>query len=187
MVYNCKKGETPLEDLSGLKIKIPNITRAQLDEEEAKNIQRALKKHIKRKSYRFEWTFFDRLHADMFSDVWKWAGVHRTEVTNIGSRPELILQELIIMQKDLEMRPNDMETGIWLHHRAVQIHPYRNGNGRWARMLSDLWLRQNTGIKIRWPVGLNNESPIRHAYLDALRAADRLDYGPLNALYKNLI
>ncbi len=44
MMFEHREGETPLDDLSGLKIRIPNITRIQLDTAELENNQRALTK-----------------------------------------------------------------------------------------------------------------------------------------------
>ena len=34
-----------------------------------------------------------------------------------------------------------LEQATRLHHRAVWIHPFMNGNGRWARLLANIWLR----------------------------------------------
>jgi Fic family protein len=31
-----------------------------------------------------------------------------------------------------------LEQSVRLHHRAVWIHPFLNGNGRWARMLANI-------------------------------------------------
>jgi hypothetical protein len=32
--------------------------------------------------------------------------------------------------------PDTLEQAVHLHHRAVQIHPFPNGNGRWSRLLA---------------------------------------------------
>lgn len=187
-MYSAKAGETPLDDLSGLKIKIPQITRGQLDAAEAESIRDAIKKHMNAKRIRhFDTGFFNRLHKDMFGKVWKWAGEYRTSATNIGSPPVHILQDLIILQKNLEAMPHDLETAVWLHHRAVQIHPFQGGNGRWSRFLADLWLQKHAGQTVRWPVGMDKESPIRQEYLNGLREADRLNYEPLFELHKKFI
>ncbi|PZP56802.1 MAG: mobile mystery protein B [Micavibrio aeruginosavorus] len=185
VMYSARPGETPLDDLSGLKLKIPNVTRRQLDEAEAANIRKAISRYSgSHKVIRFDTGFFNKLHKQMFGDVWKWAGEYRTTATNIGSPPVHILQDLIILQKNLEVRPHDLETGVWLHHRAVQIHPYQGGNGRWSRFLSDLWLQRHIKQTINWPVGMEQESPVREIYLTALREADRLNYKPLVELHE---
>lgn len=188
MIYQSKEGETPLDDLSGLKVKIPNITRSQLDVVEAENIQDALLKYINpRRVRRFDTKFFQTLHKSMFGNVWDWAGDFRDSQTNIGSPPISIYQDLIILERDLEVWPHEMESAVRLHHRAVQIHPFKGGNGRWSRLLSDLWLQKYTGLTTRWPEGLEEESPIRKDYLTALREADRLNYDPLLELHKKYL
>ncbi len=127
MIYNSKEGETPLDDLSGLKIKIPSIKRSQLDFLEAENIQKAISKYFlskRHKTINFDPSFFYKLHKEMFFDVWSWAGSHRTTNTNIGSQKESIGQDLLILSKDLEYWDKSLESAVRLHHRAVQIQPF---------------------------------------------------------------
>lgn len=38
-----------------------------------------------------------------------------------------------------------------LHYRAVKIHPFPNGNGRWSRMLANVWLRKHGAKPTVWP------------------------------------
>ena len=72
-----------------------------------------------------------------------------------------------------------------LHHRSVSIHPFPNGNGRWSRMLANIWLRLNRQPYTLWPEGTVGEaSVLRAAYLAALRAADAGDYDPLHELHR---
>ena len=122
----------------------------------------------------------------MFGEIWDWAGMLRTSETNIGSPPARIREDLQILQKDLEHFPKDIEGCAWLHHRAVLVHPFAGGNGRWSRLLSDLWLKYESKIIVDWPVGLEIESDIRTEYLHALRAADGLDYTPLLKIYERI-
>jgi fido (protein-threonine AMPylation protein) len=63
----------------------------------------------------------------------------------------------------------------------VAIHPFANGNGRHARTVTDLLLVQRLGrSRFSWGRGnLTDSSEVRKRYIDALRAADRGDYGPL--------
>jgi Fic family protein len=76
------------------------------------------------------------------------------------------------------------EQAARLHHRAVAIHPFANGNGRWSRMLANIWLRRNGARWTEWPEAtIGASSVIRGRYLDALRAADAGDLGPLTAMH----
>ena len=60
------------------------------------------------------------------------------------------------------------------------IHPFPNGNGRHARLMTDVLLKQNGAAAFSWG-GANLEAAgdARERYLAALRAADRGDYGLL--------
>ncbi|MEK8017864.1 MAG: Fic family protein [Candidatus Parabeggiatoa sp.] len=67
------------------------------------------------------------------------------------------------------------------HHRLVWIHPFPNGNGRHTRLMADLILVSLGGEKFSWGGGqdLAAEDMVRKPYIEALRAVDGHDYGPL--------
>ena len=129
--------------------------------------------------------FLRRLHKQLFGATWKWAGRWRTTEKNIGISPEripeAIRQLLLDVAAQLEAHSYPVkEIAARLHHRLVQIHPVPNGNGRMARTFTDLLLHQNGEERFRWGDGdLMTAGTARDRYLSALRAADRLDYGPL--------
>ena len=70
-------GETPLDDLSGLRVQ-GITTKAALNAVEAENIRKATVKYLAAKPTRriapFDVAWMLRLHEEMFGDVWKWAG-----------------------------------------------------------------------------------------------------------------
>ncbi len=73
------------------------------------------------------------------------------------------------------------EICVRLHHGLVAIHPWRNGNGRHARLLADrlaLALEQPT---FTWGGGpdLTARTDTRAIYLSALKSADAGDFQPL--------
>jgi len=81
-------------------------------------------------------------------------------------------------------------TAAEFHHRAVWVHPYEDGNGRWARLLANVWLMQHDQPATLWPATLwpatdlrNTESPIRDEYIAAIKQADMRNYGPLIDLH----
>ncbi|MEM8974843.1 MAG: mobile mystery protein B [Pseudomonadota bacterium] len=186
-------GETPIDDLSGLKDK-SIATRAQLGEAEARNILSATLKYLAapptEQMALFDLSWVKKLHAEMFRDVWDWGGKIRRTQTNIGVPPHTIEADLTNLLADLAAWKDSgmplIEQAVRLHHRAVYIHPFPNGNGRWSRMLADIWLLQHGGKPVGWPVDINGESPIRETYLQALRQADNHDLDPLLALYHQL-
>ena len=72
-----------------------------------------------------------------------------------------------------------------LHHRAVQIHPFQNGNGRWSRMLANIYLRQKGLMPVKCQEDLlASENPKRNEYIQALKKADNRDYTDLIEMHK---
>lgn len=184
-------GETPI-DISGLKV--PGVTnRGQLSIVEAENIRRAIVKYLggslTRRTARFDLSWMLKLHREMFGDVWTWAGATRTTNLNLGvpwhqvqDRLQNLCEDLTYWQKHW---PDFFEQAAHLHHRAVQIHPFLNGNGRWSRLLANLWLKLNKQPLTEWPEETIGEtSIIRDEYLAAIRAADSGDYDPLIGLHR---
>src|SRR5687767_3702032 len=132
--------ETPI-DPSGLKVK--GITnRHQLNLFEAENIRKAVAKYLARKptrrTARFDLSWARRLHREMFGDVWEWAGSFRTEDKNLGLPWHQVETSLQALLDDLacwgQYGMDLVEQAARLHHRAVHIHPFENGNGRWSRL-----------------------------------------------------
>lgn len=75
-----------------------------------------------------------------------------------------------------------MEAALRFHHRLTVIHPFPNGNGRHARIMADALLQKVYGMPpIDWAGGQNlqNNSDRRTNYINALRAADRGEFGLL--------
>lgn len=69
-----------------------------------------------------------------------------------------------------------LEVAAWIHHKIVWIHPFRDGNGRVARLMANLVLERYGLI----PVSSRVERDNRNAYLEALKQADEMeDYQPL--------
>jgi Fic-DOC domain mobile mystery protein B len=184
-------GETPI-DVSGLRRKGIR-TRAELNRAEAENIRKAAVKYLAAKPSRrsapftLDWT--KRLHKQMFGDVWKWAGVFRRENLNLGCEWHQVPMQLQTLLDDLEFweRQGDsyLDPSVRLHHRSVRIHPFSNGNGRWARMLANIWLKRRGQPITAWPEqAIGSKSVIRDDYLAAIRAADEGDESGLKDLHR---
>jgi Fic-DOC domain mobile mystery protein B len=183
-------GETPIDDLSGLKIKGIRL-RKELNRLEAENILKVMEKYfatrITRKQAPFDLAWVLQLHEEMFGDVWHWAGRPRKSDTNIGVPFQQVEGLLFDLLKDVEQWPGlpwYLQAAM-LHHRAVKIHPFLNGNGRWSRMLANIWLRVNVQPHTFWPeASVGETSVLRDEYLKALHAADEGDYQPLEGLHQ---
>ncbi len=87
--------------------------------------------------------------------------------------------------KALEMVDSIVETAAWLHHKITHIHPFREGNGRTARLAANLILERYglVGISVRV------EKENKNRYRQALAQADKQgDLEPLETLiYEGLI
>ena len=182
------EGETPI-DLSDLKVRVK--TRAELNALEFVNISKAIAKYLSAKPSRrmapFNIEWCGKLHRQMFGDVLRRAGEFRTSDTNIGvphGQVEPMLHNLMENLPHWKDRPL-VEQAADLHHQAVAIHPFANGNGRWSRLLANIWLRRHAHPVIRWPEEtIGSQSPIRRRYLDAIRAADAGNLCPLVELHE---
>ena len=78
------------------------------------------------------------------------------------------------------------EVAARFHHRLVSVHPFANGNGRHARLATDVLLEDLGRPRFTWgAANLDREGPARAAYLDALRQADGRVYAPLLAFVRS--
>jgi Fic-DOC domain mobile mystery protein B len=180
-------GNTPIRPEEAEQL-IPRIsTMGELNEYEALNILHAR-----------EWAFTDRTmkskkpleesyvrdpHRKMFDEVWKWAGTYRKHELNIGCDPLQITQRIAQLLGnaqywlDNNTFPVD-ESAIRFHHQLVsKIHPFANGNGRHARMITDVVAVKHGRPEFTWGSGQNlvQERDARSQYLAALRALDAND------------
>lgn len=184
-------GETPI-DPSGLRNR--SITnRRELNVAEAECIRKVYVKYLAvtptSKMAPFDLCWCQKLHQEMFGDVWQWAGQFRSHDLNLGVPFHCISETLLGLLQDLvhwsDYNMDWIEQAARLHHRAVSIHPFENGNGRWSRLLSNIWLKRNRQPMTDWPEKLvGEESEIRSQYLEAVRAADVGDYYQLIELHK---
>ncbi len=191
VVWKTIPGETPI-DISGLKISgVKN--RQELSVVEAENVRKAIVKYLggslTRRTAKFDLTWMLKLHREMFGDVWKWAGEVRTADLNLGSSWHQVTAQLHNLCADLiyweTHWPDVVEQAAHLHHHAVQIHPFLNGNGRWARLLANIWLKLHKLPLTEWPEdAIGMTSVIRDDYLAAIRAADLGDFAPLIELHR---
>lgn len=188
MIFDQPDGATALdpEEMEGL---IPThiVLRQQLNEMEQQNISQAelwlLRARFKRINRIAQ---LQTLHKQMFSQVWKWAGMFRKTGKNIGVDAWQVAVALKNLCDDVdtwiefESYPVD-EMAVRFHHRLVYIHPFPNGNGRHARLATDILLtRQLSQPRFTWGSGLiENTGVIRKRYISALQAADKGEYQSL--------
>jgi Fic-DOC domain mobile mystery protein B len=192
------QGATPIDDVSGLLLNTSrHYTLDDIYVFEAKNTHKVTLKyllgtpHKKQAPFSYEWML--KLHHEMFGEVWDWAGKLRQVELSIGVKAYMVSSELKKLVDDLAFWEEHnsfsvTEIAARLHHRAVQIHPFKNGNGRWSRMLANIYLKQNSLEAITWSEGeLAKENPYRDNYIQALKEADNGDYARLLELHSNTL
>lgn len=187
IISDNENGQTPLDDVSGLLVDVKS--RRELNDLEFKNNSSAARKYLLKrlsgKSIPFTYKWLQKVHKDMFGKVWRWAGTARDTDLNIGVPKEKIGSEIHKLFYDLgqwELRKDSpAEIAARIHHRLAFIHPFPNGNGRWARMVANIYLHRHELPIIKWP---EDQTDFRPKYLKALKAADNGDHGPFLKLHE---
>lgn len=187
--FDVPEGATPIEDASGL-IPVWIFTYADLYAAEAENILVAYNKHLKRhknpaKAWFIE-EYIRNVHSDMFKSVWDWAGKYRDSGLSIGVPAAQIREEIKKLCEDVQYWDSKtnvsmtiIERASRIHHRLTKIHPFRNGNGRHARLIADIYFHSHKHPIPTWPIDISQETDARTPYLKAIRAADHGNYTPL--------
>lgn len=195
MVMDDPDGATPLDpnELEGLKL--PHIeTRDELDQLEQQNIQEGYNWLARQRKYKdfISEDFLKTLHEKLFGSVWSWAGQFRSSEKNIGIDPRHIPVELRTLLDDAKFWVENKtfsreEFAARFHHRLVKVHPFPNGNGRHARIMTDVILEKVLGVApVNWgATPLEKEGEHRQNYIKALRAADNNDYRQLLEFVSN--
>lgn len=185
-------GATPLDDDEAEGLIPGNVTtKSELNAWEALNVANGQ-----------EWAFsrnatdplsveaLRELHRRMFGETWKWAGRFRSSDKNVSpyhwSQVPTLLHDLVRdtrAQYDASPKTPEAldEIAVRFHHRLVRIHPWPNGNGRHARLATDLLSRHWGRPLFTWGSNsdLISQGTARTRYLTALRAADGGNFEPL--------
>ena len=185
-------GATPGGNTSGLLLEHLSTTAAR-NAAETEAISRAYDKHVfraRRKKQGTEWltdAFIRRVHADMFGTIWEWAGKYRQTTLNIGVEPHLIREQIKLLTEDFifwndtESTMSEIEVAARVQHRLTKIHPFTNGNGRHARLITDIFFHSRRHTIPQWPqiqlLAQGNE--IRRQYITAMKNSDTGDFTEL--------
>ena len=177
-------GNTPLgeDESEGLILNHIN-TRSELNEWEAENIKQALEWAGARTPDVLDADALRTLHRKMFEETWTWAGSYRTRDQNISPfrwsevprRMNDLLASTRARYEHAKASPDALDKlAARFHHHLVQIHPWPNGNGRHARLATDLLLHRWGRPHFSWggATHASDDSALRDNYLSALRAAD---------------
>jgi Fic-DOC domain mobile mystery protein B len=180
------QANTPLPDEEREELIPSYITlRHELNEAEQVNLGAAMHWANTRKRDLLDPGYLRELHKKMFGDVWRWAGKYRTTARNIGVEAHRIPMDMQQAVDDARYwvehsTHSPDEIAVRFSHRLVAIHPFRNGNGRFSRLVGDLLANQLGRPPFTWGrANLVDAGKTRARYVEALRAADKHDIVPL--------
>jgi Fic-DOC domain mobile mystery protein B len=140
--------------------------------------------------------FLQTLHRQMFGETWSWAGTFRRSEKNVSPYPwtnvPMLVHELV-QNTRAQYEASDKssasldEIATRFHHELVRIHPWPNGNGRHARLATDLLLAQWGRPSFTWgsEADLTKEGEARASYTRALRSADGGNLQPLREFVRS--
>jgi Fic-DOC domain mobile mystery protein B len=183
-------GQTPLDpnEIAGLRLDIS--TRAELNDAEELNVLEGVRwgTRVVRRRDPLDSIFARELHRRLFGRVWSWAGTFRSTARNIGVDADQIsvcAEQLVANARHWiaheTFDPDELFARF--HHRLVEVHCFPNGNGRHARVLTDLVMVKHGIAPFGWGQSLAREIS-RQTYIESLRAADAGDLKPLIAFVR---
>ena len=138
-----------------------------------------------------------RMHRLWLGEVYAWAGEYRQ--VNLGKDGFLFAAAPLVpgLMAELERGPlrrytpcrfatrlEQAEALAVVHAELILIHPFREGNGRCARLLATLMALQ-AGLPAPDFGGIRG--PQKHGYIPAGHAAVGRDYGPMTAVFERVI
>lgn len=176
---------------------LPRVKVVELEKEGIKKAQLYILKLAKKK-LKITLGLIQNVHKEGFGFIFPdWAGKFRTVDVTVGEYEPPHYSEISVLVKnlcdDLEERlkhipsPENEEQFLaevislltWFQHRLVWIHPFKDYNGRVARLITNL-LALNLGLPI---VVIKAETgQDRQRYIKAVKAADQHDYSKLEKL-----
>lgn len=195
MKFKYPFGATPIDDDELTDLIPQHITlQKELNEWEQANINKAAAKYYG-KNFKSEnilnFSFILDVHKNMFDETWRWAGKSRKTMKNIGVEVSQIFEQTKNLCEDVKywIKNNTYpveEIGVRFHHRLVKIHLFPNGNGRHARLITDLLMKSLNKPMFTWGnKDLYNEGTVRKDYINALKEADNNNYKPLIEFVKS--
>lgn len=170
-----------------------------MDEAEAKAQSQALEVLIHQydRNHRFTAADICKIHKIWLGEIYEWAGRYRHVDIQKGSVrftvPQFIPQDM----EDLERKflrkftpctldsSSEIVTALSIvHAELVRIHPFREGNGRTARLLAILMALQ-AGLPILDFTVIRGKT--REKYFAAVRAGWERNYEPMEQIFRMVI
>lgn len=182
-----------LKNLLGIKSK------REMDQVEAEEQLRALEELIKiyDQNHRFTSADVCRIHKIWLGPIYAWAGQYRRVNLSKGDFPFAAANQIPRLMMELEKGPlrqytpcrftvmDEIVRAIAIvHTELLLIHPFREGNGRAARLLAILMALQ-AGLPPLDFGGIKGKT--RQEYFAAVQVGLNRDYGPMEKVFSAVI
>ncbi|MBI5560131.1 MAG: Fic family protein [Deltaproteobacteria bacterium] len=148
-------------------------------------------------NHRFIATDIKHFHNIWLGDIYEWAGKYRRVNISKGDFPFAAAAHIQSLMEEFENGPLKRHTPCYgmnetrlikalaeVHVELVLIHPFREGNGRIARILSTLMALQG-GLPILDFNGISGKK--KEKYFAAVRNGLDRDYGAMEEIFKEII
>lgn len=174
-------------------------SRSDMDHTEALALERATDDVIRSYDERHRFMAEDlcRIHRNWLGAIYEWAGAYRRVNVSKGDFPFAAAAQIPRLMAEFERGqlarytpcrfPNNEEIVNALaevHAELVLIHPFREGNGRIARLLATLMALQAGLPLLNFAVIADKKKP---AYFAAVRAGLDRDYRPMGVIFAEII
>jgi cell filamentation protein len=182
-----------------LKNRLGITSRKEMDHAEARALEQTMEALVRRYGVAHRFTAADLCdcHRTWLRDIYEWAGRYRQVNVTKGSFPFAAAAQVPTLMEHFEQdilrrytpctftnREAVVRGLAETHVELVLIHPFRDGNGRTARVLSTLMALQ-AGLPLLdfSPIA----GPRKHAYIAAIQAGLDKNYVPMERLFAEII
>jgi Fic-DOC domain mobile mystery protein B len=192
LFFKTRDGQTPIEPSIIKELKHKHVNdMSELYELESENIAQGIVWSQSTNKDHLDYTVWLELHKQMLKNVWKFAGIIRTtELANSDFHsPFDVRPALLELEKDLktwlEHKTYDpKEMMAMFHERLLTIHPFKDGNGRWSRVLTEFVCARSGMERPTWgSKTIADDKARRDQYIEAIKIArHELNYEKLIAV-----
>lgn len=179
LFFRNRTGQTPIDESIRKELKLTHIQdMTELYEHEETNIALGISWMRATKKNHTDYMVWLEIHKHMLGEIWKFAGKPRSqELSNPDFlKPFEVRSALLQLQQDLIfwLGNNSFPTEEMLavfHERLLTIHPFRDGNGRWSRVVTEFIASRIDHPLPHWGAHVKNDDERRNKYIEAVKKA----------------